>query len=44
MFMPINLILIGCLGVVAGQSGGFESYLREHKAFGKAVVHNVPLW
>lgn len=41
--MFITLLVVGCLGAVAGQ-GDFESYLQEHKAFGKAVAAMICLY
>jgi hypothetical protein len=41
--MFITLLVVGCLGAVAGQ-GDFEAYLREHKAFGKAVAAMICLY
>jgi hypothetical protein len=43
VFMFITLLVVGCLGAVAGQ-GDFEPYLREHKAFGKAVAAMICLY
>ena len=41
--MFITLLVVGCLGAVAGQ-GDFEPYLREHKSFGKAVAAMICLY
>jgi hypothetical protein len=41
--MFITLLVVGCLGAVAGQ-GDFEPYLQEHKAFGKAVAAMICLY
>ena len=42
--MFITLLVVGCLGAVAGQGDAFEPYLREHKAFGKAVAAMICLY
>ena len=42
--MFITLLVVGCLGAVAGQGDSFEPYLREHKAFGKAVAAMICLY
>jgi hypothetical protein len=44
IFMFITLLVVGCLGAVAGQGDAFEPYLREHKAFGKAVAAMICLY
>jgi hypothetical protein len=44
IFMFITLLVVGCLGAVAGQGENFEPYLREHKAFGKAVAAMICLY
>lgn len=43
IFMFVTLLVVGCLGAVAGQ-GDFESYLAEHKSFGKAVAAMICLY
>lgn len=42
--MFITLLVVGCLGAVAGQGDAFEPYLKEHKAFGKAVAAMICLY
>jgi hypothetical protein len=41
--MFITLLVVGCLGAVAGQ-GDFIPYLQEHKTFGKAVAAMICLY
>jgi succinate dehydrogenase/fumarate reductase cytochrome b subunit len=43
VFMFITLLVVGCLGAVAGH-GTFETYLKDHPAFGKAVAAMICLY
>ncbi|WWD18248.1 hypothetical protein CI109_102698 [Kwoniella shandongensis] len=44
IFMFITLLVVGCLGAVAGQGDKFEPYLAEHPSFGKAVAAMICLY
>ncbi|WRT66036.1 uncharacterized protein IL334_002987 [Kwoniella shivajii] len=44
IFMLITLLVVGCLGAVAGQGSRFEPYLKDHPAFGKAVAAMICLY
>ncbi|WVW80481.1 hypothetical protein I302_102464 [Kwoniella bestiolae CBS 10118] len=44
IFMLITLLVVGCLGAVAGQGTRFEPYLADHPAFGKAVAAMICLY
>ncbi|WWC88190.1 uncharacterized protein L201_003095 [Kwoniella dendrophila CBS 6074] len=44
VFMLITLLVVGCLGAVAGQGSRFEPYLADHPAFGKAVAAMICLY
>ncbi|ORY31590.1 sugar transporter [Naematelia encephala] len=43
IFMFLTLLVVGCLGAVAGQ-GDFETYLAAHPSFGKAVAAMICLY
>ncbi|OCF31834.1 sugar transporter [Kwoniella heveanensis BCC8398] len=43
IFMFITLVVVGCLGAVAGQ-GDFEPYLADHPSLGKAVAAMICLY
>ncbi|TYJ52670.1 hypothetical protein B9479_006719 [Cryptococcus floricola] len=44
IFMFITLIIVGCMGAVAGQGDKFEPYLAAHPALGKAVAAMICLY
>ncbi|WWC68316.1 uncharacterized protein I206_102241 [Kwoniella pini CBS 10737] len=44
IFMLITLLVVGCLGAVAGQGTRFEPYLADHPSFGKAVAAMICLY
>jgi hypothetical protein len=44
IFMFVTLLVVGCLGAVAGQGDAFIPYLQEHRAFGKAVAAMICLY
>ncbi|WWC60650.1 uncharacterized protein I303_103224 [Kwoniella dejecticola CBS 10117] len=44
IFMLITLLVVGCLGAVAGQGERFEPYLANHPSFGKAVAAMICLY